>query len=306
MSKHHVTLVEVGPRDGLQNESCSLPVGLRVELVERLVAAGLSVIEAGSFVSPKWVPQMAGTAEVLAGIAPAPGLRLPVLVPNRQGLQAAMDAGVREIAVFTAASETFAFKNLNCSIGDSLVRFAPVIDEARLAGLRVRGYVSCVLGCPYEGSVAPERVVDVSASLLKLGCDEISLGDTIGAGTPDTTRRLIRELAREVPVERLAGHFHDTWGMAAANVYAAWLEGMRTFDCSVGGLGGCPYAPGATGNVATEDLVHLFDGMGITTGVSLAAVVETAHWISRQLGRQPASRAARAWLARHPLPVEAR
>ena len=177
---------------------------------------------------------------------------------------------------------------------------------AHAAGVRVRGYVSCVLGCPYEGSMAPERVVDVSASLLKLGCDEISLGDTIGAGTPDTTRRLIRELAREVPVERLAGHFHDTWGMAAANVYAAWLEGMRTFDCSVGGLGGCPYAPGATGNVATEDLVHLFDGMGITTGVSLAAVVETAHWISRQLGRQPASRAARAWLARHPLPVEAR
>ncbi|ROR32438.1 hydroxymethylglutaryl-CoA lyase [Inmirania thermothiophila] len=289
-----VRIVEVGPRDGLQNEPRTVPVQIRAELVRRLADAGLAAVEAGSFVSPRWVPQMADTEAVLAALPPRPGVRYPVLVPNEKGLERALAAGAREIAVFAAASETFSRRNINCTVDESLARFAPVVARARAAGLAVRGYVSCVLGCPYEGAVAPEAVVRVAAALHAMGCYEISLGDTIGVGTPGRARALVKAVAREVPVGQLAVHFHDTYGQALANIYAVLELGVSVVDSAVGGLGGCPYAPGAAGNVATEDVLYLLHGLGIETGVDLDAVVDTAWWIAAALERAPASRVAHA------------
>jgi len=289
-----VTLVEVGPRDGLQNEAAALPLAVKVELIERLAEAGLTVIEAGSFVSPKWVPQMADTAAVLARLPARPGVRYPVLVPNMKGLEAALAAGVREIAVFGAASESFSRRNINCSIAESLERFRPVCEAARAAGLRIRGYISCVLGCPYEGEIAPTAVAEVAAALKALGCAEISLGDTIGVGTPAKARAMVERVAAEVPIEELAVHFHDTYGQALANVLACLELGVATVDCSVAGLGGCPYARGASGNVASEDLLYMLDGLGIETGVSLDALIAAGRFISGHLGRPPGSKVSLA------------
>ena len=293
-----VKMVEVGPRDGLQNEATPVPAAVKIELIRRLADAGLPVVEAGAFVSPKWVPQMADSAEVLRGIARKPGVSYPVLVPNMKGLEAALAAGAEEIAVFTAASETFSQKNTNCSIAEGLARFREVCAAAGRQRLKVRGYVSCVLGCPYEGEVPPEGVADVAERLAELGCYEVSLGDTIGTGTPGKTQAMIEAVSRRVPVERLAGHFHDTYGQALANCYAALECGVAALDSSVAGLGGCPYAKGATGNVASEDLLYMLDGLGIETGVSLARLIDAGAFISGFLGREPGSRVARAVLAR--------
>jgi hydroxymethylglutaryl-CoA lyase len=293
-----VKLVEVGPRDGLQNEKQLLPAPTKVGLIDRLGAAGLKVIEATAFVSPKWVPQMADNAQVMAAIRRLPDVAYPVLVPNLQGFEAAVRAGAEEVAVFAAASESFSRKNINCSIAESLDRFRPVLEAARERGVRVRGYVSCVVGCPYEGAIAPEAVQRVAGALFEMGCYEVSLGDTIGVGTPGKVLQMLEACARRVPIERLAGHFHDTYGMALANIYASLEAGVAIFDSSVGGLGGCPYAAGATGNVATEDVVYLLDGLGIETGTDLDRLVDAAAWISDQLGRQPVSRVARAMLAK--------
>jgi hydroxymethylglutaryl-CoA lyase len=293
-----VRIVEVGPRDGLQNEKASIPTAVKIELIERLVACGLKCVEAAAFVSPKWVPQMADAAAVLAGLPRRPGVAYPVLVPNEKGLEAALAAGANEIAVFTAASEAFSQKNINCSIKESLERFKPILTRAKEADVKVRGYVSCALGCPYQGAVAPQAVADVAWALFEMGCYEISLGDTIGIGTPEKTKALIETVGRRVPIKKLAGHFHDTYGMAIANVYAALQVGVNVFDASVGGLGGCPYAQGAAGNVATEDLVWLLTGLDIDCGVDLDALVDTAAWIAAQLGRAPASKVTQAILAR--------
>lgn len=289
-----VRIVEVGPRDGLQNEAQPLDVATRIELVDRLGAAGLPAIEVGSFVSPKWVPQMADTAKVLLGIARREGVDYPVLTPNLRGLEEALEAGAREVAVFAAASESFSRRNINCSIDQSLERFAPVVAEAARHGVRVRGYVSCVLGCPYEGEVDPAAVARVARALADLGCYEVSLGDTIGTGTPGKARRLIKTVADEVPVTMLAAHFHDTYGQALANLYAVLPLGIKTIDSAVTGLGGCPYAAGATGNVATEDVLYLLDGLGIETGIDMAALLEAGRFITERLGRRPAGRVARA------------
>ena len=289
-----VRIVEVGPRDGLQNEARTVPTAVKVELVERLADAGLPAVEAGAFVSPKWVPQMADSADVLKAIRRRPGTAYPVLVPNLKGLEAALAAGVEEVAVFGAASESFSRKNINCSIAESLERFAPVIGQALAAGLRVRGYVSCVLDCPYEGPIAPERVAEVSARLAEMGCYEVSLGDTIGTGTPARARMMVETVARAVPADRLALHFHDTFGQALANILACLETGVSVLDSSVAGLGGCPYAKGASGNVATEDVVYMLHGLGIETGVDLDSVAATGHWISSALGRETASKAGRA------------
>lgn len=286
-------IVEVGPRDGLQNEKQTLSVPLRIELVERLAAAGCTAVEAGSFVSPKWVPQMAQTDAVLAGLRREPGVRYPVLVPNLQGLAAATAAGADEIAVFTAASEAFNRKNINAGIDESLERLAPVIAQARERKLPVRGYVSTVLGCPYQGAVEVDEVVRVSRWLFEAGCYEISLGDTIGIGTPHAARALLRAVAQAVPMAQLAVHFHDTRGQALANLLACLEEGVRVADASVSGLGGCPYARGASGNVATEDLVYMLHGLGFDTGIRLEAMCDTARWISTALGREPGSKMAR-------------
>ena len=294
----HVRLVEMGPRDGLQNEKQVVSTETKVELIARLGAAGLPAIEATSFVSPKWVPQMGDNAEVMRRIQRLPGVDYPVLTPNLQGFEAALAVGATEVAVFAAASESFSRKNINCTIAESLARFEPVMAAARTAGVRVRGYVSCVLGCPYEGDIRPEAVADVAATLFAMGCYEVSLGDTIGAGTPGKTRRMLDAVARRVPVDKLAGHYHDTFGQAVANVYASLEAGVACFDSAVAGLGGCPYAPGASGNVATEDVVYMLDGLGIETGISLDALVDTAGWISERLGRPPASKVARAVLAK--------
>ena len=293
-----VRIVEVGPRDGLQNEPQTVPTDVKVELIRLLGEAGLTVIESGSFVSPKWVPQMADTAEVLARLPRRDGVSYPVLVPNMKGFEAAVAAGSREIAVFGAASESFSRRNINCSIEESLGRFAPVVEKALAAGLRVRGYVSCVLGCPYEGEVAAEAVARVAARLLAMGCYEISLGDTIGTGTPLKARRLVERVASEVPLERIAVHFHDTYGQALANILACLELGVSVVDSAVAGLGGCPYARGATGNVATEDVVYMLEGMGIETGIDLQALAEAGRSISRRLNREPASKVARAMAAR--------
>ena len=279
MSMDAVRLVEVGARDGLQNEALTLPVGVRVALIERLVAAGLRTLEAGAFVSPRWVPQMADSDQVLRRLGQRPGVTYTALVPNLQGLDAALQAGCREVAVFAAASEAFSQKNINCSIAESLQRFQPVLGKALEQGVAVRGYVSCVLGCPFTGEVPVADVVRVVRELHAMGCYEISLGDTIGRGTPGKARALIQACASEVPITALAGHFHDTYGMAVANVQAALETGVRGFDSSVSGLGGCPYSPGATGNVATEELVYLLEGQGLATGVDLAALLEAGAFI---------------------------
>jgi len=293
-----VKLVEVGPRDGLQNEGRIVPLEAKIELIHRLADAGLPVVEAGSLVSPKWVPQMADSAEVLRGIARKPGVSYPVLVPNLKGFEAALAAGADEIAVFSAASETFSGKNTNCSIAEGLERFREVCDAARHRNVRVRGYVSCVLGCPYEGEVASGTVAEVAGRLLDLGCYEVSLGDTIGVGTPGKTRAMIEAVARRVPVDRLAGHFHDTYGQALVNCYAALECGVAVLDSSVAGLGGCPYAKGATGNVATEDVLYMLNGLGIETGVDLDKMLDAGAYISEFLEREPASKAARALLSK--------
>lgn len=291
-----VRLVEVGPRDGLQNEKQPISVADKVRLVDDLSAAGLGYIEVGSFVSPKWVPQMAGSAEVFGAIAQRPGVTYAALTPNLQGLQAALQAGVREVAVFAAASEAFSQRNINCSIAESLKRFEPLMDAARQHGVQVRGYVSCVLGCPYEGAIAAEQVAAVAGELQAMGCYEVSLGDTIGVGSAAGVRRLFEAVGRRVPRDRLAGHFHDTYGQALVNIYASLLEGIAVFDASVAGLGGCPYAEGATGNVASEDVLYLLQGLGIETGVDLPRLIEAGQRISRVLGRESASRVARARL----------
>ena len=299
-----VRIVDVAPRDGLQNEKASVPTEVKVGLIDRLTDAGLPAIEATSFVSPKWVPQMADNAQVMAAIRRKPGVRYPVLTPNLKGFEAALAAGADEVAVFVAASETFSQKNINCSIGESLERARPVAAAARMRNVRVRGYISCVLDCPYEGEIAPSAVREVAAALHAMGCYEISLGDTIGTGTPGRTASLIEVVAKAVPVGNLAGHFHDTYGQAIANVYAAMEAGVATFDSSVAGLGGCPYAKGATGNVATEDLLYLLEGLGIETGVDMTRLRLAGRYICDFLGRQPASRVARALDARQPLQAE--
>ena len=293
-----VRIVDVGPRDGLQNEKKLVSTDTKVELIARLGAAGLKAIEATSFVSPKWVPQMGDNTEVMNRIVRLPGVDYPVLTPNLKGFEAALAAGAKEVAVFGAASESFSQKNINCSIAESLDRFVPVVEAAKAAGIRVRGYVSCVLGCPYEGEIAPEAVASVAATLYAMGCYEVSLGDTIGVGTPGKTRRMLDTVARQVPMDKLAGHYHDTYGQALANIYASLQAGVATFDSSIAGLGGCPYAPGASGNVATEDVIYMLDGLGIETGISLDALVDTAGWICERLGRPPASKVARAVLAK--------
>jgi len=293
-----VKIVEVGPRDGLQNEKQNVPAALKIELIARLGAAGLKAIEVTSFVSPKWVPQMADNVEVMAGIARLEGVAYPVLTPNMKGLEAALAAGATEVAVFGAASEAFSQKNINCSVSESLERFRPLVDTAAAASVKVRGYVSCVLGCPYQGEVAPQTVADVAWALLEMGCYEISLGDTIGVGTPEKTKDMIEAVAKRVPLKKLAGHFHDTYGMAIANIYAALQSGVAVFDSSVAGLGGCPYAAGASGNVASEDVVYLLNGLGIQNGIDLTVLAQTGTWISAQLGRQTNSRVARALLAK--------
>jgi isopropylmalate/homocitrate/citramalate synthase len=289
-----VRIVEVGPRDGLQNEPKSVPTAVKVELIERLADAGLPAVEATAFVSPKWVPQMADHSEVLKTLRRKPGVSYPVLVPNMKGFEAAVAAGAEEIAVFGAASETFSRKNINASIAESLERFAPVAEAARAKGIRVRGYISCVVGCPYEGAVKPDAVAEVAKRLDAMGCYEISLGDTIGVGTPGKVKRMLETVARAVPVERLAVHLHDTYGQALANLYAALELGVATADSSVAGLGGCPYAKGASGNVATEDVVYLLDGLGVETGVDLAKVYDAGRFICDALGREPASKVAKA------------
>ena len=293
-----VRIVEVGPRDGLQNEKQELPTKVKLELIERLADAGLPAVEATAFVSPKWIPQMADHTEVLEGIHRKAGVDYPVLTPNLKGFEAARAAGATEVAIFGAASEAFSKKNINCSIAESLERFRPVADAARTSGVRVRGYISCVLDCPYEGPIAPRKVAEVARALYDMGCYEISLGDTIGTGTPVRTQKMIGACAEAVPVGKLAGHYHDTYGQALANIYASLEMGVATFDSSVAGLGGCPYAKGASGNVATEDVVYLLEGLGIETGVELDKVVETGRWICGILGREPSSKAARALAAK--------
>ena len=290
----HVKIVEVGPRDGLQNEKQAIDTATKVELIARLGASGLKAIEATAFVSPKWVPQMADNAEVMRQITRLNWVTYPVLTPNLKGLEAALATGVTEVAVFAAASEAFSQKNINCSISESIERFVPVIESAREHGVAVRGYVSTVVGCPYQGDVPPEKVAEVSKALFDLGCYEISLGDTIGVGTPLKVQTMLAEVSKAVPMDKLAGHFHNTYGMAIANIYASLQMGMAVFDASVAGLGGCPYAKGASGNVATEDVVYLLNGLGIDSGVDLTRVVETAVWVSAQLGRAPASNVAKA------------
>lgn len=285
-----IHIVEVGPRDGLQNEKQTIDVGTKVELIERLGAAGNKTIEAGAFVSPKWVPQMAATDEVMKALQRRDNVSYPVLTPNMKGYEGAQSAKVDTIAVFGAASESFSQKNINASIAESLERFKPVIAAAKKDGIRVRGYVSCVLGCPYEGEIAISNVIDVSKALYEMGCYEISLGDTIGVGVARKTQTLIRALKEELPVEALAGHFHDTYGQALSNIFIAMEEGIRVFDASVSGLGGCPYAKGASGNVASEDVIYMLENSGIDTGINLDALIETSLWVSQKLNRKPGSK----------------
>ncbi len=290
----HVRIVEVGPRDGLQNEKTIVPTAIKVALIDRLTDSGLQTIEATSFVSPKWVPQLADAADVYTSIRKKPGVRYPVLVPNAQGYARARAAGVAEIAVFTAASEAFNRKNVNASIDESLERFVPVMQHAKADGVAVRGYVSTALGCPYQGEVPVRDVVYVVKRLHALGCYEISLGDTIGIGTPGKARALLTAAASEVPMPALAVHFHDTRGQALANILACLELGVTVVDSSVSGAGGCPYAHGATGNVATEDVVYMLHGMGIVTGIDLPKLIETGRWLSTQLGRDNGSKVGRA------------
>ena len=294
----HVKLVEVGPRDGLQNEANPVPPEVKVELIDRLSAAGLPNVEAAAFVSPRWVPQMADGAEVMARIRRRPGTVYSALVPNMKGMEAALAAGVGEVVVFSAASEAFAQANINCSIAESIARFEPVAQAAKAAGVRLRGSISCALGCPYQGEVEPRAVVDVVQRMAALGCDEIDIADTIGVGTPGAVQAVFEAAAGVFPLDRLAGHFHDTYGQALANILAALQSGVSAFHASVAGLGGCPYAKGATGNVATEDVLYMLEGLGLRTGVDLRAVAETGDFISRAISRPNNSRAGRALLAK--------
>ena len=289
-----VRIVEVGPRDGLQNEKTAVEVATKVELIRQLAAAGLSYIEAGSFVSPKWVPQMAGSEQVFAQLAPTAETTYAALTPNMQGLERAIDCGVTEVAVFAAASESFSQKNINCSIADSLQRFQPVMEKAASAGISVRGYISCVLGCPYEGRVESKKVLEVAQQLLAMGCYEISLGDTIGVGTPAATEALLTTLLEQVPSHQLAVHMHDTYGQALANILLALQMGIAVIDSSVAGLGGCPYAQGASGNVATEDVVYMLNGLGIEHGVDLQKLIAAGNYICSSLNRNSGSKVARA------------
>jgi len=291
---NHVRIVEVGARDGLQNEKTLLPADVKIALIDRLSSTGLTTIEATSFVGPKWVPQLADADEVFRGIRKVPGVSYPVLVPNEQGYLRAREAGVTEIAIFTAASEAFNRKNVNASIDESIERFVPVIEHAQVDEVKVRGYVSTVLGCPYQGEVPVKDVVRVARRLYELGCYEISLGDTIGVGTPAKARAMLHAVAQEVPIEALSVHFHDTYGQALANILACLEEGVRVVDSSVSGTGGCPYAKGATGNVASEDVVYMLHGMGMTTGVDLDMLIATGAWLSAQLHKETASRVTRA------------
>lgn len=293
-----VKIVEVGPRDGLQNEKAAVTTDQKVELIDRLSETGLRVIESGAFVSPKWVPQMADSADVMARIKRKPGISYPVLAPNLKGLDGAIQAKAEEVAIFGAASESFSRRNINKSIAESLDAFRPVADQALAAGLRVRGYVSCVLGCPYEGRIAPEAVAEISRELKSMGCYEVSLGDTIGTGTPEEARRMIEAVARYVPIEEIGVHFHDTYGQALANLYACLEMGVAVADSSVAGLGGCPYAKGATGNVATEDVLYMLQGCGIETGIDLKKTMAAGRFISDIIGRPPVSRVHRALMAK--------
>ena len=292
-----VRIVEVGPRDGLQNEKAVVATAAKIELIDRLSATGLQSIEATSFVSPKWVPQLADAAEVFAGITRKPGVAYPVLVPNEQGYDRALAVGAREVAVFTAASEAFNRSNINASIDESIERFVPVLERARSDGVRVRGYVSTVLGCPYQGEVPLGDVVRVASRLHALGCYEVSLGDTIGVGTPAKARAMLRAVAAEVPMPALAIHFHDTYGQALANILACLEEGVTVVDSAVSGVGGCPYARGASGNVASEDVVYMLHGLGIRTGVDLNTLAETGRWLAGLLGRETGSKAGKALAA---------
>ncbi len=295
-----VKIVEVGPRDGLQNEKQVVPTEIKIELIERLADAGVRVIEATSFVSPKWVPQMGDNTAVLQGIKRHPQTIYTALTPNLQGFDGAVQAGANEVAIFGAASESFSRKNINCSIAESLKRFEPVVSAASALEIPVRGYVSCVVGCPYEGAIAPEQVASVAKTLFDMGCYEVSLGDTIGVGNPATVRRMIEACAKLVPIDRLAGHYHDTYGMAIANIHTSLQAGMAIFDASVAGLGGCPYAKGASGNVATEDVVYLLDGLGIETGIDLAKLARIGDWISTAINRPNGAKAGRAICASTP------
>ncbi len=290
----HVRIVEVGPRDGLQNEKAMVTTADKIDLVDRLTATGLQSIEATSFVSPKWVPQLADAADVFSGITRKPGVHYPVLVPNEQGYERARAVGVEEVAVFTAASEAFNRTNINASIDESLARFAPVLERARTDGVRVRGYVSTVLGCPYQGAVPLADVVRVAKQLHAMGCYEISLGDTIGVGTPAKARAMLKAVAGEVPMPALAIHFHDTYGQALSNILACLEEGVAVIDAAVSGAGGCPYAKGASGNVASEDVVYMLHGLGIETGIDLDALAETGRWLAARLGRETGSKVGRA------------
>ncbi|MFM0188752.1 hydroxymethylglutaryl-CoA lyase [Paraburkholderia nemoris] len=296
-----VHVVEVGPRDGLQAESTFIPTDTKIELVNRLVGAGIQRIEAASFVSPKWIPQMADGAQVMAGIDRAAGVSYAALTPNMRGLEAAIESKVDEVVIFGAASEAFSIRNINCSVAESLERFAPVARAAKETGLRLRASISCSFGCPYQGPVSVDAVVDMVRRFRDLGCDEIDIADTIGVGTAHQVQRVVEAAAREFPLASLAGHFHDTYGQALANIFGALQVGMTTFHASVGGLGGCPYAKGATGNVATEDLLYLLDGLGIETGIDLDAVVSIGDWVSQKMGRENGARAGKALMARKAL-----
>ena len=289
-----VKIVEVGPRDGLQNEAQSVPAEVKIALIEKLVDAGLPVVESGAFVSPKWVPQMATSSEVFKGIQKRTDVAYPMLVPNMKGLEAALEAGVEEISGFAAASETFSQKNTDCSIKESLQRFQQVAEKANAENLKIRGYISCVLGCPYEGEISIDTVAEVAQQLLDAGCYEISLGDTIGVGTAGKAQALIERVSRAVPIPQLAAHFHDTYGQGLANLHAVFQCGISVIDSSVAGLGGCPYARGASGNVATEDVLYMLDGMNIETGVDMPKLLEAGQYINEFLGRESASRAALA------------
>ncbi len=293
-----VTLCDVGPRDGLQNEKQLVDTAVKVELIHRLQAAGIRRLEATSFVSPKWVPQMGDNAAVMAALQRRPDVAVAVLVPNVKGMEAALPTRPDEIVVFTAASEAFAQRNINCSIAESIERFAPVVAQAKAAGIKVRAALSCALGCPYEGEIAPEKVGAVAAQLRAIGVDHLGVSDTIGVGTPRRVQAALEQALKHFPLHEVSGHYHDTYGQALANVYASLEVGVATFDASVGGLGGCPYAKGATGNVATEDLVFMLNGLGIDTGVDLDALVDAAAFVSDALGRPPVSRVARAVLAK--------
>ena len=292
-----VKIVEVGPRDGLQNEKQIVPTEIKIELINRLADAGVRVIEATSFVSPKWVPQMGDNAAVLQGIKKQSATVYPVLTPNLQGFDTAVQAGATEVAIFGAASESFSRKNINCSIAESLKRFEPVVSAASALEIKVRGYVSCVVGCPYEGAIDPQKTAEVAKILYDMGCYEVSLGDTIGVGNPASISRMIEACAKQVPIEKLAGHYHDTYGMAIANIFASLQLGMAVFDSSIAGLGGCPYAKGASGNVATEDVVYLLHGLGIETGINLTTLAGIGDWISSTINRPNGAKAGRALCA---------